>query len=66
MGLYNVDSNINYGRDIQNQNLETKNTILVIPVWIILLILLIHAILIIDKKDIKSPVKFKIEKRKIK
>jgi hypothetical protein len=27
MGLYNVESNISYGRDQQTQNLQTKSTI---------------------------------------
>ncbi|WP_048190431.1 hypothetical protein [Methanobacterium sp. SMA-27] len=63
MGLYNVESNIKYGRDQQTQNLQTKNTILVSPVWIIILILLIVTIWIIRKKDIKSPLRIKIEKK---
>jgi len=63
MGLYNVESNISYGRDQQTQNLQTKSTIFVFPVWLIILIMLILAIWVIRKKDIKSPIKIKIEKK---
>jgi hypothetical protein len=63
MGLYNVESNISYGRDQQTQNLQTKSTIFVFPVWLIILIILILAIWVIRKKDIKSPIKIKIEKK---
>ncbi len=61
-GLYDAKTAINYGRYHQTQTLQTDDTVLVIPVWLILIIILGAAIWIIRKKDIKSPIKIKIEK----
>jgi len=63
MGFYNVESNISYGRDQQTQNLQTKSTIFIFPIWIIILIMLILAVWVIRKKDIKSPIKIKIGRK---
>lgn len=62
-GLYSADTTINYGRYQQTKTLQTHDTILVIPVWLILIIVLALGIWIIRKKDIKSPVKIKIERK---
>lgn len=62
-GLYSADTTINYGRYQQTKTLQTHDTIFVIPVWLILIIVLALGIWIIRKKDIKSPVKIKIERK---
>lgn len=64
MGFYDVESNINYGREQKTQNLITKNTIFVFPSWLIIVILLILVGWQIRKKDIHSPIQIKIEKKK--
>lgn len=63
MGLYTVESNINYGRDQKDQNLITKNTIFVFPSWLILVILILLVGWQIRKREIKSPIRIKIEKK---
>lgn len=64
MGLYDVESNISYGREQQTQNLQTKSTIFVFPTWLIIIIVIVLVGWQIRKKDIKSPIKIKIEKNK--
>ena len=63
-GLYNAKTTINYGRYHQTQTLQTDDTILVIPVWLIIIIILAIAIWIIRKKEIESPINIKIERKK--
>ncbi len=63
-GLYSADTNINYGRFQQDKVLQTHDTILVIPVWLIILLILAAAVWIIRKKGIESPVKIKVERKK--
>jgi len=63
-GLYNAKTVINYGRYRQDKTLVTESTILVIPVWLIIILILALAIWIIRKKEIESPIKIKIEKKK--
>ncbi|MCZ3366937.1 MULTISPECIES: hypothetical protein [Methanobacterium] len=63
-GLYSADTNINYGRYQQDKLLQVHDTILVIPVWLILIIILAVAIWIIRKKEIQSPINIKIERKK--
>ncbi len=63
-GLYSADTKINYGRFQQDKLLQTNNTILVIPVWLIILLILAAAVWIIRKKGIESPVKIKVERKK--
>ena len=55
VGFYTVESNIKYGREVQDQNLKSQNTVFVFPIWLILIILIIITVWIIRKKDIKSP-----------
>ena len=62
-GLYSADTNINYGRFQQDKVLHAHDTILVIPIWLIILLILAVAIWIIRKKEIQSPVKIKIERK---
>ena len=62
-GLYNAKTTINYGRYGPDQTLTTENEIFVFPVWIIVLILLGVTVWVIRKKEIKSPIKIKIEKK---
>ncbi len=64
LGLYSADTNINYGRFQQDKTLQTHDTILVIPVWLILILVVVAAIWIIRKKGIESPVKIKVERKK--
>lgn len=63
MGVYDVESNINYGREQQTQNLQTKNTIFVFPSWLIIVIVILLIGWQIRKRDIKSPIRIKIEKK---
>jgi hypothetical protein len=62
MGFYTVESNINYGRDAQDQNLTSTNTVFVFPTWLIILILIIITVWVIRKKEIKSPIEIKRRK----
>jgi hypothetical protein len=62
-GVYDVKTNITYGRDVQNKNIVTDNKIFVFPVWIIIIVMLILTIWIIRKKEVKSPLKIKIERK---
>lgn len=62
-GLYSADTTIKYGRYNQTQTLKTHDTILVIPIWLIILIILAVLIWYIRKKDIKPPIKIKIERK---
>ncbi|MGZ7135613.1 MAG: hypothetical protein ACXVHY_07020 [Methanobacterium sp.] len=62
-GIYNAKTIINYGRYQQDQVLQTNDTILVIPVWLIFILLLGFAGWIVRKKEIKMPFKIKIEKK---
>jgi hypothetical protein len=61
-GVYQAKNTINYGRFEQNQTLQTTDTIIVIPVWLFIIILLVLLWWGIRKKGIKSPLKIKIER----
>ncbi len=63
-GIYDAKTTINYGRYHQTQTLQTDDKIFVIPVWLILIIILAVAIWFLRKKDIQSPIKIKIERKK--
>lgn len=63
-GIYNAKTVINYGRYRQDKTLVTTSTILVIPVWLIIILILALAVWIIRKKEIGSPIKIKIERKK--
>lgn len=63
VGLYEATTTIKYGRFAPTQTITTKDTIFVFPVWLIVLIVLVVAIWYIRKKDIKSPISIKIEKK---
>lgn len=63
-GLYSADTNINYGREQPDKLLHAHDTILVIPVWLIILLILAAAVWIIRKKEIESPINIKIERKK--
>ena len=63
-GLYSADTNINYGREQPDKLLQAHDTILVIPVWLIILLILAVAVWIIRKKEIQSPINIKIERKK--
>lgn len=62
-GIYNAKTTLKYGKYQQIQTIETNDTILVIPVWLIILLLIAFGIWIIRKKEIKSPIKIKIERK---
>lgn len=63
-GLYSANTNMSYGRFQQDKTLQTSSTILVIPVWLIVLLILAVVIWTIRKKEIQSPIKIKIERKK--
>ena len=63
-GLYDAKTTINYGRYHPTQTLQTDDTILVIPVWLIIIIILAIVIWTIRKKEIQSPINIKIERKK--
>ena len=62
-GLYSADTTINMEDTNKHKLFKTHDTILVIPVWLIILIILAVVIWYIRKKEIKSPVKIKIERK---
>lgn len=62
MGFYTVESNIQYGREAQDQNINSKNTVFVFPTWLIILILVVITVWVLRKKDIKSPIEIKRRK----
>ncbi len=63
MGIYNAKTVINYGRYQQDKTLETNDTILVIPVWLIVILLVALMIWYLRKNEIEPPFKIKIEKK---
>lgn len=63
LGIYNAKTTINYGRYQQTKTIKTNDTILVIPVWLIILIILGVVIWYMRRNDIKSPFRIKIERR---
>ena len=63
-GIYDAKTTISYGREQQDKTIVTADKILIIPVWLIILILLVVVIWIIRKREIESPIKIKIEKKK--
>lgn len=64
LGLYDAKTTIKYGRVNQTQTLTTNDAIFVFPVWLIILIVLGITVWVLRKKEVKSPFKIKIEKRK--
>lgn len=62
-GVYHAKTTIKYGRFDQNQTLQTNDTLIVIPVWLIFIILIILMWWGIRKKGVKSPLKIKIERK---
>jgi hypothetical protein len=62
-GIYDAKTTIKYGRYSPTKTLTTDDTIFVFPVWLIILIVLGVTIWVVRKKDIKSPIKIKIEKK---
>jgi hypothetical protein len=62
-GVYQAKTTINYGRFDQNQTLQTNDTLIVIPVWLIFIILIIFIWWVIRTKGVKSPLKIKIERK---
>lgn len=64
VGLYDAETTIHYGRYTPNKTITTHSQVFVFPVWLIVLIILVVAIWVIRKKDIKPPISIKIEKKK--
>ncbi|MGZ7134891.1 MAG: hypothetical protein ACXVHY_03325 [Methanobacterium sp.] len=62
-GVYDAKTTINYGRETQDKILETNDTVIVIPVWLIIIVLLVITVWIIRKKGIKSPIEIKRRKK---
>ncbi|HOQ20141.1 MAG: hypothetical protein RBT32_02345 [Methanothermobacter sp.] len=64
IGLYKVDTRIEYGRFQKAKSIETTDTLVVIPVWLIILIIVGAVIWILRRKGVEPPIRVKIEKRK--
>ncbi len=62
-GLYSVDTNINYGRYQQNNTITTHDTMLIIPVWLIIILGVGIPVWYLRRKGVKSPIKIKIQKK---
>ncbi|WP_321211697.1 hypothetical protein [Methanothermobacter sp. DP] len=63
-GPYIAKTKINYGRYHQTKTIETSDTVIVIPAWLIILIVLGAAIWVIRKKEIEPPISIRIERKK--
>lgn len=62
-GIYNALTTINYGRYHATQTIKTNDTIIVIPVWLIIIMLVALGIWIIRKKEIEPPIRIRIERK---
>ncbi len=62
-GLYSADTNINYGRYQQNNTVTTHDTVLVIPIWLIIILAVGLIVWYLRRKGVKSPVKIKIQRK---
>ncbi|MDI6702414.1 hypothetical protein [Methanothermobacter wolfeii] len=63
-GLYTATTEINYGRYHQTRTIRTSDTILVIPAWLIVLLVLGATVWVIRRKGIEPPISVKIERKK--
>ncbi|MFB2623568.1 hypothetical protein [Methanothermobacter marburgensis] len=63
-GPYTAKTEIKYGRYHQTKTIETSDTVIVIPAWLIILIVLGAAIWVIRKKEIEPPISIRIERKK--
>ncbi len=63
VGIYSAKTTINYGRFQQTKTIKTNDTLIVIPIWLIFLIILAVLVWQIRKRDIKSPIRIKIERK---
>ena len=63
-GPYIAKTKINYSRYHQTKTIETSDTVIVIPAWLIILIVLGAAIWVIRKKEIEPPISIRIERKK--
>lgn len=61
-GVYTVETNLTYGQYNGTKIVTQKDSIVVLPVWLIILILVIIIVWILRKKGVKSPIV--IKKRK--
>lgn len=63
-GPYSARTEIKYGRFHQTKTLETTDTVIVIPAWLIILLVLGATVWVIRKKGIEPPISIKIERKK--
>lgn len=64
LGLYKVDTRIDYGRFQKTKTIETSDTLIVIPVWLIILIIVGAVIWVLRRKGVEPPITVKIERKK--
>lgn len=62
-GLYSADTTLNYGRYQQDNNVKTHDTVLVIPIWLIIIIGVGVPVWYLRRKGVKSPIKIRIQRK---
>lgn len=62
-GFYSADTTLNYGRYQPDNTVKTHDTVLVIPVWLIIIIVVGVPILYLRRKGVEFPIKIKIQKK---
>lgn len=63
IGLYKVNTKIEYGRFQKTKTIETSDVLVVIPVWLIILIIVGVIIWILRRKGVEPPITVKIERK---
>ncbi|MGB9844971.1 hypothetical protein [Methanothermobacter tenebrarum] len=63
LGLYKVDTTIKYGRFQAIKTINTTDTVVVIPVWLIILIIIGLVIWMLRRRGVEAPIKIKIERK---
>lgn len=62
-GVYSADTTLNYGRYQQDKTITTHDTVLVVPVWLIIILGIGIPIWILRRRGVESPIKIKIQKK---
>lgn len=62
-GLYSADTTLNYGRYQPDNTVTTHDTVLVIPVWLIIILVVVVLVWYLRRKGVKSPIKIKIQRK---
>lgn len=63
LGVYKVDTTIKYGRFHPAKTITASDTIVVIPVWLIILIIIGAVIWILRRKGVEAPIRIRIERK---